>query len=154
MRQIDDLLLQLVCLVVDDNPDYRDELTASLKAVGAREVISAGNGSEALTILKAPPRPIDLVVADARMPHGNGLQLLQVIRVGQAKSLRMNATVMLVTAAPTVELIQIAAALDANGFVAKPVDKEKLSNAIKKARRTLFPPNPGKHAAVHVPDQL
>src|SRR5690349_4362604 len=108
MRHIDDVLSQLVCLVVDDNPDCRDKLTASLKAVGMREVIPAGNGSEALTILKAPPRPIDLVMADVRMPAGNGLQLLQVIRVGQAKSLRMNSTVMLVTAAPTVELIQTA----------------------------------------------
>jgi DNA-binding NtrC family response regulator len=154
MRLIDEILTQLVCLVVDDDPDCRDKLTASLKAVGMREVISAGSGSEALNMLKAPPRPIDLVLADVRMPAGNGLQLLQVIRAGQVKSMRMNSTVLLVTAAPTVGLIQTASALDANGFVAKPVDKDKLAPVIMKARRTLFPPNPGKHATVYVPDEL
>jgi hypothetical protein len=51
-------------------------------------------------------------------------------------------------------VIQTASALDANGFMVKPIAPDKFEAAILKARRTVFPPDPNRHAHVYVPDEL
>jgi two-component system response regulator YesN len=154
MRPVQEALLHLVYLVVDDKEECRGELTANLKAVGAKQILSAASAGEAIAILKAPPRPIDLILSDIRMPGGNGLQLLQYVRTGRIMGLRMNATFVLTTAAPEIGIIQMAGSLDANGFVVKPVNPVKFEAVLLKARRTIFPPNPGQHASVFVPAEF
>jgi DNA-binding NtrC family response regulator len=154
MRLIEDPLGQLVCLVVDDDTACCGALTARLMAMGIKQVLTANGGSEAFNILKAAARPIDLILCDVRMPSGNGLQLLQVLRTGHIKSMRVNSCFVLATAYPEVGIIQTASALDANGFVVKPAAPEKFEAAILKARRTIFPPNPKRHGDVFVPEQL
>jgi CheY-like chemotaxis protein len=154
MRAIEEALLQLVCLVVDDSPECRSNLVANLKGVGAKEVLSAASGSEALNLLNLLGRPVDLILSDIRMPSGNGLQLLRALRAGEIQGMRMNATFVLATAYPQVGLIQTAASLDANGFVVKPVDPVKFEAALLKARRIIFPPNPAKAAEIYVPSEL
>jgi two-component system chemotaxis response regulator CheY len=152
--RIEDVLLQIVCLVVEDSEEDRNNLVANLKGVGAKEVLSAGSGSEALNLLNLLGRPVDLILSDIRMPGGNGLQLLKALRTGDIKGMRLNSTFVLTTAFPQVGLIQAAASLDANGFIVKPVDPMKFEAAILKARRIVFPPNPGAHMNVHVPITL
>jgi CheY-like chemotaxis protein len=57
-------------LVVDDEPDMRDALTAALRREGLC-LSTAANGVEAL---KAQGQPFDLIVTDVRMPRmGAGL---------------------------------------------------------------------------------
>jgi CheY-like chemotaxis protein len=154
MRAIEEALLQIVCLVVDDSAEWRSNLTAHLKGAGAKEVLSAGSGSEALNLLNLLGRPVDLILTDIRMPSGNGLQLLQALRVGNIQGMRVNATLVLTTAYPQVGLIQTAGELDANGFILKPIDPMKFETALLKARRIIFPPNPAKHANVFVPAEV
>jgi CheY-like chemotaxis protein len=151
--RIEEVLLQIVCLVVDDNAEHRSNIAANLKGVGAKEVLSAASGSEALNLLNLLGRPVDLILSDIRMPSGNGLQLLKALRVGDIKSMRVNSTFVLTTAYPQIGLIQTAASLDANGFLTKPLDPMKFEGAILKARRIIFPPNAGKHADVYVPSE-
>ena len=48
-------------------------------------------------------QPLDMILAEVRIPDGNGLQLLQAIRCGQAKCMRPNSTFVLTTAAPAIQ---------------------------------------------------
>lgn len=154
MLSVEQVLLQIVALVVDDNPEHQALLAQQLKGLGAKEILKAATGLEALTLLKARANPVDMIVAEVRTPEGNGLQLLQAIRCGQAKGMRANATFVLTTAAPEVGIIQTASSLDANGFVVKPIKTEKLEAAILKARRTVFPPNTARYTEVFIPDKF
>ncbi len=152
MLTVEQVLLKIVALVVDDNPEDQSLLARQLMGLGAKEVLKAGSGIEALTLMKARTQPLDMILAEVRIPDGNGLQLLQAVRCGQAKCMRANSTFILTTAAPAIGIIQTASALDANGFVVKPVKGEKLEPAILKARRTVFPPNFARHSEVFIPE--
>jgi CheY-like chemotaxis protein len=156
MSADDSLIASLVCLVVDDNDQDRDLLTTTLKTIGVKQVMTAANGSEAFTTLvtAAKQRPVDLVLCDIRMPKGNGLQLLHALRMGSLKPMRPDATFILATAVPNTEIVGVAALLDANGFVVKPVAPEKMKAVVLKARRTVFPMVPERYAQVRIPEGL
>ncbi len=61
-------------LVVDDQTAVREVLGWTLEKKGYR-VLTAGDGIEALDVLKA--QPVDLILADIAMPHMNGFQLYE-----------------------------------------------------------------------------
>ena len=70
------LLRKSHVLVVDDEELYRKSLERILTRVG-HEVSEARNATEALTAVAE--RPVDLVLADIRMPGLNGLELVRQI---------------------------------------------------------------------------
>jgi CheY-like chemotaxis protein len=76
-------------LVVDDEPDFLD-LVAKILAEPGYTVVTAKAGYEALRILAE--RPIDLLIADIRMPGINGFQL-----AAQAKLMRPSVHVIYLT---------------------------------------------------------
>lgn len=154
MLTVEQVLLRIVALVVDDNPEDQSLLATQLMGLGAKEVLKASSGMEALKLLKARTQPLDMIIAEVRIPDGNGLQLLQAVRCGQAKCMRPNSTFVLTTAQPAIGIIQTASALDANGFVVKPIKGDKLEPVILKARRTVFPPNFSRHSEVFIPAQF
>ena len=145
-------LAPLSCLVVDDQPLSLDLLTACLKTLGVMQISSAANGSEAFSMLASATRPLDIILSDIQMPHGNGLQLLQAIRTGQIKKIRLDATVVLTTATPTPETIKAASSLDANGYFVKAPMPDKLQAVLLKARRIVFPASPERYALVAIPE--
>ena len=61
-------------LVVDDEPDMRDALTAALRREGLC-ISTAADGVEGLE--KVQGQPFDLIITDVRMPRMGGLALLQ-----------------------------------------------------------------------------
>src|SRR5882724_3017572 len=68
-------------LVVDDDPDIRESLQASLEFEGY-EVATACDGEQALEMLVAPdrgPRP-DLVIVDVMMPKVDGMETCRRLR--------------------------------------------------------------------------
>ncbi len=65
-------------LVVDDEPAVRRIVRRMLDEHGYR-VYEAGDGAEALDLVRAAPEELDLVVSDISMPRVNGVQLLQVL---------------------------------------------------------------------------
>src|SRR5918996_4670314 len=64
-------------LVVDDEPDMRDALTAALRREGLC-ITTAANGVEALE--KVQGQSFDLIITDVRMPRMGGLALLQELK--------------------------------------------------------------------------
>ena len=64
-------------LVVDDEPDLLENISLALEAEGY-QVLTAGDGVEALSVLRA--ETVDLVLADIAMPKMNGYQLYERVR--------------------------------------------------------------------------
>jgi signal transduction histidine kinase/CheY-like chemotaxis protein len=62
-------------LVVDDDASFRQVLKGMLAPL-ADHLIEAGDGGQALALLAASPSPVDLVLADMRMPGLDGAALL------------------------------------------------------------------------------
>jgi CheY-like chemotaxis protein len=67
-------------LVVDDERDVRFMIRRLLDEVGYH-VFEAGDGLQALELVRAGPDLLDLVVSDLIMPRLNGLQLVQILSV-------------------------------------------------------------------------
>lgn len=64
-------------LVVDDEPDIREILKDELEFIGAK-ISEAKCGNDAIELVKK--NSFDLVLTDANMPEGNGMELLVKIR--------------------------------------------------------------------------
>ncbi|MNL08746.1 Chemotaxis protein CheY [compost metagenome] len=70
-------------LVIDDMPSIRDLVKNTLKAMGYKNIIEAGDGEEGLKMLmqqNAPGTEIQLVISDWNMPKMKGLELLKQVR--------------------------------------------------------------------------
>lgn len=149
-------------LVVDDQRFIRGLVSQGLKALGAT-VSEAGDGFEALTLLgiqdtthntafdemrrqrpdmfeefTTSRNPFDCVVTDIRMSPMNGLEMLKAIRSGMCSSPR-DLPVVIMSAHSDEALIGAAIALDAHGFVAKPVSQNSLNQRILRSRGLKLP---------------
>jgi len=76
LRRAEDLLRRANVLVADDEELYRRALERILKRAG-HDVLSARDATEALQIVSS--QPVDLVLADVRMPGLSGLELVRQI---------------------------------------------------------------------------
>ncbi len=75
----------LVALVVEDHDFQRRTIARMLRSLGAREVLEAGDGRQALALIRdAAPAPVDLVICDLDMPEMDGMELLR--HLGQENS--------------------------------------------------------------------
>ena len=68
----------MVTLLVDDDELVRSLVHATLAAAGY-QVLTAGNGQEALRVSRAHPGPIHLLLTDVHMPAMDGLSLARII---------------------------------------------------------------------------
>jgi len=122
-------------LVVDDDPDILGLLSDRLDLMGF-EVVSAGDGVQALAILRKEAPPIMLL--DLQMPRMSGMEVLQAIRRE-----RLETTVIVITAWGTAERAVEAMRAGAYDFIPKPLDPAHLEVVINKAleRDTLLEEN-------------
>ncbi len=104
-------------LVVDDDPDTR-EIVAILLQENGFEVAMAGDGAEALRILRAG-FPFEVVLLDLWLPEMGGDEVLAAIRADER--LRSVAVAVL-TGAP----VPAEVALAANAVLRKPFDADEL----------------------------
>jgi CheY-like chemotaxis protein len=65
-------------LIVEDDADYREALSAAMSGAGA-EVAVAADGVEALAQLRSGPRP-SVILLDQRLPRLGGEDFLREIR--------------------------------------------------------------------------
>ncbi|HET6247595.1 MAG TPA: sigma-54 dependent transcriptional regulator [Tepidisphaeraceae bacterium] len=106
-------------LIADDQEMMRDSLAATLARDG-HEVIAAGDGQAAVSRLAGPGR-FDLLITDLKMPRMTGIELLQ-----EAKRLRPDMPVVLMTAFATVTTAVEAMKLGAYDYIQKPFDGDEI----------------------------
>ena len=118
-------------LLVDDDERLRRAAGKVLAAAGYR-VVSASSGREALETLQE--HPVALAICDLRLPDLDGIALLQ-----QARRLRPDIEVVMITGHGSVEKAVEAMRLGAYDFIEKPVDSTGLLKVVGKAleRRRL-----------------
>ena len=146
-----DPFANLHILIIDDQELHLDIIEAMLLKIGVAKVIRAKSGADAIAAIKTAARAVDCTICDYRMENGNGLEFLKYVRMGQAKSLRADACIILLTASTDVGIIQTAGELDANAYLVKPVTPDKLKAAIERARSRYFPINFDKYSRVILP---
>lgn len=108
-------------LVVEDDEDIRETLVSLLSMEGFR-VAGCSNGHEALTWLRASPKP-DLILLDLRMPIMDGWQF-RIAQKGDPQLAGIPAIALSADSTPK------AAAIDAEAYLKKPVDYDTLLDTI------------------------
>jgi two-component system NtrC family response regulator len=115
-------------LIVDDESLIRWSLAETL-IDHDYTVMEAGDGKQALAVLKNPPEPVQVVMLDYRLPDTNGLQLLAAIR-----GLSPASRVVMMTAYGTAEVVAEAMRLGAVCVVTKPIEMHDVADIVSRAR--------------------
>ena len=115
-------------LVVDDEPLIRWSVTETLADLGLA-VEEASDAASALHAITTAALPFDVIVLDLHLPDVSDLSLLATIR-----QLRPAATVVLMTAYGTTEIVTQAVELGAHGILTKPFELGELSRMVLGAR--------------------
>ncbi len=113
-------------LVVDDEPDVRDSLKDGFELMLQECRVSlAANGVEALDVLRQDP--VDLIIADYRMPHMDGLEFLTIAQKEFPKVPRV-----MITAYPDADIAARSVEKAGVGmFIAKPFQTDFLIALVK-----------------------
>jgi DNA-binding NtrC family response regulator len=111
-------------LVVDDEPLIRWSVAETLGGLGL-DVEQAADAASALRAITVPGTVYDVVVLDLRLPDMNDLSLLGTIR-----QLQPDATVVLMTAFGTDDIVERAIAMGAVSVLNKPFELGKLIDAV------------------------
>jgi two-component system, chemotaxis family, chemotaxis protein CheY len=114
-------------LIVDDSSVMRKIVERSLRQAGIdlKQVLEAGNGAEALTVLQ--DNPVDLILCDINMPVIDGLEFVkQLPAVGNAKGVPV---VMITTEGSEAHVVQ-ALSLGARGYIRKPFTAEQVKEHV------------------------
>lgn len=111
-------------LIVDDEESQREILGGYLRKKGYK-VISAGSGSDGISIVKN--NSIDIILSDYKMPDKTGMEVLQ-----EVKQINPEIAFVILTAYGTVENAVNAMRLGAFDYISKPVNLEELDILIAK----------------------
>lgn len=112
-------------VVVDDSTTMRMLLTSILHQAQVEVVGEAADGRQAVDIVAQ--RQPDIVCLDMDMPVMNGLEALEQIHANNPQ-----AKVLMITGRAGRELVMQAAKLGARGYILKPFEPEKVTEAIYK----------------------
>ncbi len=114
-------------LIVDDIHWIRKGIRALLEPyVSDCTFLEANDGEEALGLVRSSP--VDLVIADVRMPNRDGISLLQEIR-----SMGLDMPYLVISGYSEFKYAEQALNLGACGYLLKPVDAQQLYDQIDKA---------------------
>lgn len=120
-------------LVAEDNPMNQKVACKVLEKLGYRSIV-AENGAAAIQTLNQYPNEVGLILMDCRMPILDGLSATEQIRADNN-----NIPIIALTANDTDEDRNACLQAGMNSFLAKPLNKDKLSTVLK---QFLHNPNP------------
>jgi two-component system, cell cycle sensor histidine kinase and response regulator CckA len=114
-------------LVVEDDAALRSSLS-DLLTLYNYQVTTAINGEAALTELRRPGAPFDLVISDVVMPRLGGIALFRTLR-----ELKIQTPMILLTGHPMGEVIEGLYEQGLRGWLAKPPSSDSLLRLVAKA---------------------
>lgn len=120
-------------LVVEDDPEDRQELARMLGERGMNVIAAAGFG-EALAVLESRASAITRVLTDISLPDGTGLELLR-----QARHMQHAPSFIIMTGHGTMEHAITALKEGAADFLTKPFSSRELDEALDRALRQSRP---------------
>ncbi len=126
---------ELKVLVVDDNKDFTDSLEALLKENGF-DVTSVQEPKGAIEEFRK--KIYHVVLLDLKMPEVSGEELLK-----EFKHVDSDASVIIMTAYPSIESAVSTIKLDASAYLTKPFEMDQCIEAIREAvasRGIIIPP--------------
>ena len=112
-------------LVVDDEPYILDACAAMLTGMGYR-VLTAGSGSEAVTIFSDRKASIDLIILDMVMPEMDGRETFS-----RLKKLDPDVKVILSSGYSLEDMAEEMLSMGCKVFIQKPFDEHQISRKIK-----------------------
>jgi two-component system chemotaxis response regulator CheY len=121
--------MALNIMIVDDSPVMRTFIrkVVSLTGLDLKEVFEAGDGQDALNLLRECWT--DLVLTDINMPRMNGEEF---VRLKEEDELLRDIPVIVVSTDSTQSRIQRMLSLGAKGYISKPFLPEVLRDEVKK----------------------
>ena len=114
-------------VVIDDDPDIRDAMSRILAGYDY-EVFTAEDGSEGLELVAREDPSI--VLTDIKMPGMGGIEVLK-----RVKERSPDAEVIVITGHGDMELAVQALQLEASDFITKPISKQSLTVALRRAEQ-------------------
>jgi len=120
----------LRALIVDDSAVMRKVIQRALRQAGLEltEVLEAGNGEEALQILRADTADsLDLIVSDINMPVMDGLLFLELKR---DEKLAQGVPVVMITTEGSEQNVLRAISAGAQGYICKPFTAEQVKACV------------------------
>ena len=116
-------------LVVDDEPDVRRIVKMTLTKAGY-DVIEAEDGVKAIMTINEGENPLllNVIICDIRMPEINGVEAINYFQ-----TLWRRVPIIVLTGFPDMEMAIGFLKKGIVDYLVKPVDKEKLINAVTKA---------------------
>ena len=114
-------------LLVDDNEVSAEIMGSILEDLG-HTIALAGNGKEALNLLKSEPS-VKLVITDLAMPEMDGLELIR--HINNSDKFK-DVQVMLLTGSEDEGLVRKAAEVGCTNYLVKPVHPKLLVERVQK----------------------
>ncbi len=124
---------KLTVMVVDDEPDLRDFCVTALGEI-ASDILTAGNGVEALEQFENAGRKVDLILLDLTMPKMSGPECFQRLR-----ALDPNVRVLISSGYSLDVEAENLLKGNASGFLPKPYDLNQLMDSVDRALRNGKP---------------
>ncbi len=114
-------------LIVDDSSVMRKIVERSLRQAGLdlEKVVEAGNGAEALGVLR--DNPVDLILCDINMPVMDGLEFVR--QIGTVESAKGVPIVMITTEGSETHVVQALSA-GARGYIRKPFTPDQVKEHV------------------------
>ncbi|MBW1801994.1 MAG: response regulator, partial [Deltaproteobacteria bacterium] len=129
---------EMTVLLTDDMPNMINSLRRMMKILGyGKYFFTAGNGEEALKILKK--EPVDLAFLDYNMPMMTGVEVLKEIR--EDRVLR-DMPVIMITAQAYQEFVAEAGESDTDAYILKPVTVKVLEEKVNMVVENANNPSP------------
>jgi len=116
-------------MVVDDEPDVRKVVRMTLEKAGY-DVIEAEDGEKAIQEINKDENPLllDIIISDIRMPKINGVEAINYFQQQWPR-----VPLIVLTGFPDMDMATGFLKQGIVDYLVKPVEKEKLINAIAKA---------------------
>ena len=127
-----DAFKSLRILVADDDAFSQKIVVMVLNNLGVKNIVLAGNGTEALENLASAVQPIDLVISDIEMPEMGGFELARRIRLGAVAKYK-DIPILMLTGHSTEDNIRKGRIHRIQGFIVKPPSAEILERYMTRA---------------------